>query len=111
MLFFFQINFIPFYQQGNGWWKYEFCYGKSVTQYHIEKDGKKTVVNLGKFDKQKHIQWIEAHPNKKPKPLDKRKELSHFYSDGQICDKTGKLRQTEVHIFLQFKILIKKRKI
>ncbi|XP_033224495.1 endoplasmic reticulum lectin 1 isoform X2 [Belonocnema kinseyi] len=83
---------------GNGWWKYEFCYGRSVSQYHTEKDGTKTVVDLGKFDKEKHLKWIEAHPHKKPKPAAQRKQLSHFYSDGSVCDKTGKLRQTEVKL-------------
>ncbi|XP_051166804.1 endoplasmic reticulum lectin 1 isoform X2 [Leptopilina boulardi] len=83
---------------GNGWWKYEFCYGRSVMQYHLERDGTKTTVDLGKFDKEKHLKWIEAHPHKKPKPLVQRKQLSHFYSDGSICDKTGKLRQTEVKL-------------
>ncbi|XP_043270863.1 endoplasmic reticulum lectin 1 [Venturia canescens] len=83
---------------GNGWWKYEFCYGRSVVQYHIERDGSKTIVDLGKFDRDKHIQWIKAHPQKRPKPLAERKQLSHFYSDGSSCDKTGKLRQTEVRL-------------
>ncbi|XP_017877902.1 endoplasmic reticulum lectin 1 isoform X2 [Ceratina calcarata] len=83
---------------GNGWWKYEFCYGRSVVQYHIERDGKKTIVNLGKFDKQKHLEWIAAHPHKKPKSPELRKQLSHFYSDGSTCDKTGEPRQTEVKL-------------
>ncbi|XP_077259788.1 endoplasmic reticulum lectin 1 isoform X2 [Temnothorax americanus] len=83
---------------GNGWWKYEFCYGRSVVQYHIERDGTKTIVNLGRFDKQKHLDWIAAHPHKKPKPLELRKHLSHFYSDGSNCDKTGTSRQTEVKL-------------
>ncbi|XP_050464514.1 endoplasmic reticulum lectin 1 isoform X1 [Cataglyphis hispanica] len=83
---------------GNGWWKYEFCYGRSVVQYHIERDGTKTIVNLGRFDRQKHLEWIAAHPQKKPKPLELRKHLSHFYSDGSSCDKTGTSRQTEVKL-------------
>ncbi|XP_024220861.1 endoplasmic reticulum lectin 1 isoform X2 [Bombus impatiens] len=83
---------------GNGWWKYEFCYGRSVVQYHVERDGKKTIVNLGKFDKQKHLDWIAAHPHKRPKSPELRKQLSHFYSDGTICDKTGNPRQTEVKL-------------
>ena len=36
---------------GSGWWKYEFCYGQKVDQYHEEKGGphgtKRTVLNLG----------------------------------------------------------------
>ena len=36
---------------GSGWWKYEFCYGQKVDQYHEEKGPhgpQKTVLNLGK---------------------------------------------------------------
>ncbi|XP_012271255.1 endoplasmic reticulum lectin 1 isoform X2 [Orussus abietinus] len=83
---------------GNGWWKYEFCYGRFVAQYHVERDGSKTVVNLGRFNLKKHLEWIEAHPKKRPKSLAQRKQLSHFYSGGSECDKTGKLRQTEVKL-------------
>ncbi|XP_058792068.1 endoplasmic reticulum lectin 1 isoform X2 [Phymastichus coffea] len=83
---------------GNGWWKYEFCYGRTVSQYHIESGGNKKVLSLGVFNKQKHIEWIEVNTNKKPKPIGKRKQVSHFYSDGSICDLTGKPRQTEVKL-------------
>ncbi|XP_022904444.1 endoplasmic reticulum lectin 1 [Onthophagus taurus] len=83
---------------GTGWWKYEFCYGKSVEQYHMERDKTKTSISLGFFDKKKHIEWINAHPNKKPKPVAVRTQLSHFYSGGNVCDKTGKPRQTEVRL-------------
>lgn len=83
---------------GNGWWKYEFCYGRSVAQYHIERDGTKTIVDLGKFDKLQHLNWIAANPHKKPKPAEVRKQLSHFYSGGTVCDKTGIMRQTEVKL-------------
>ena len=83
---------------GTGWWKYKFCYGKSVEQYHIEKDGSKTSINLGKFNKAKHLEWLASHPQKRPKPKGQRTQLSHLYSDGSICDKTGKSRQTEVKL-------------
>lgn len=83
---------------GTGWWKYEFCYGKSVEQYHIEKDGSKTSINLGLFDKKKHLEWMTQHPLKRPKPIADRTMLSHLYSGGSICDKTGKPRQTEVKL-------------
>lgn len=45
-----------------------------------------------------HLQWLEKNPHKRPKPVGQRKQLSHFYSDGTICDKTGKPRQTEVKL-------------
>ncbi|KAJ8960509.1 hypothetical protein NQ318_013793 [Aromia moschata] len=83
---------------GTGWWKFEFCYGKSIEQYHMEKGEKKTSINLGRFDKKKHLEWIEEHPHKRPKPVGQRKQLSHFYSGGTVCDKTGKARQTEVKL-------------
>ncbi|XP_044757894.1 endoplasmic reticulum lectin 1 [Coccinella septempunctata] len=83
---------------GTGWWRYEFCYGKSVEQYHIEKDGTKISINLGIFMRDKHIEWLKDHPQKRPKSVSQRKQLSHFYSNGEICDKTGKPRQTEVKL-------------
>lgn len=83
---------------GSGWWKYEFCYGKSVEQYHVEKDGRKTSINLGRFDKKKHLDWLQKNPHKRPKPSHQRTQLSHLYSGGSICDKTGKPRQTEVKL-------------
>lgn len=83
---------------GTGWWKYEFCYGKSVKQYHVEKDGGKATINLGRFDKLKHINWISQHRNKLPKPLEQRTYLTHLYSGGDMCDKTGIQRKTEVKL-------------
>ncbi|XP_034950464.1 endoplasmic reticulum lectin 1 isoform X2 [Chelonus insularis] len=83
---------------GDGWWKYEFCYGRSVVQYHVEKNGKKITIDLGKFDKKKHLDWIKAHPDKRPKLQRERKYITHFYSDGSFCDETGKARQTEVRL-------------
>ncbi|CAH1100835.1 unnamed protein product [Psylliodes chrysocephalus] len=83
---------------GTGWWKFEFCYGKSVEQYHVEKDGRKNSINLGIFDKKAHLDWIHENPHKRPKPLGERKQLSHLYSSGSICEKTGKPRQTEVKL-------------
>ncbi|KAK7864622.1 hypothetical protein R5R35_012401 [Gryllus longicercus] len=83
---------------GTGWWKYEFCYGVSVSQFHIEKDGTKTVLNLGKFNKEKHFEWLEKNPHKRPKAIGSRKQVSHLYSGGTICDKTGRPRQTEVKL-------------
>jgi len=83
---------------GSGWWKYEFCYGMKVDQYHEEGNGKRTVINLGKFNKQDHISWLEQHPTKKPKEVKNRKQVSIFYSNGDVCDLTGKPRQIEVKL-------------
>lgn len=78
---------------GSGWWKYEFCYGKKVEQYHQEGTERKTVISLGTFDKELHLQWLKENPSKRPKPLASRKHVSHFYSNGDICDVTRKYRR------------------
>ncbi|XP_021916263.1 endoplasmic reticulum lectin 1 isoform X2 [Zootermopsis nevadensis] len=83
---------------GTGWWKYQFCYGITVDQYHVEKDGSKTLIHLGTFDKEKHLEWLERNPHKRPKPLAHRKQIIHLYSGGTPCDKTGRPRQTEVKL-------------
>ncbi|TRY68484.1 hypothetical protein TCAL_01386 [Tigriopus californicus] len=83
---------------GSGWWKYEFCYGKSVDQYHEERKGDRTLINLGRFDMAKHLAWLKDNPNKRPKPVSERKQVSHLYSDGDLCDLTGKPRRVEVKL-------------
>lgn len=49
---------------GTGWWKYEFCYGKTVEQYHIEKDGSKTSILLGKIYKILSRKFIMVYENR-----------------------------------------------
>ncbi|XP_075974218.1 endoplasmic reticulum lectin 1 isoform X2 [Anticarsia gemmatalis] len=83
---------------GTGWWKYEFCYGKHVIQYHVDRTGEKTTLLLGKYDEQAHLDWIKENKGKAPKPVEQRTSVSHFYSGGDVCDKTGKPRQTEVKL-------------
>ncbi|XP_059055474.1 endoplasmic reticulum lectin 1 isoform X2 [Achroia grisella] len=83
---------------GSGWWKYEFCYGKHVIQYHVDRNGDKTTLLLGKFDEQEHLDWVKANVARMPKPVEYRTSVSHFYSDGDVCDKTGRPRQTEVKL-------------
>ncbi|XP_055711387.1 endoplasmic reticulum lectin 1 isoform X2 [Phlebotomus papatasi] len=78
---------------GTGWWKYEFCYGRYVRQYHGD-----TSLILGFFDEKLHREWIEKHPHKRPKPKNVRTELTHFYQGGSECDKTGERRETEVKL-------------
>merc|ERR1712098_712952 len=67
-------------------------------QYHEEGAGQKTVINLGKFSENDHVSWLEQHPTKKPKEGSNRKQVSIFYSGGDVCDITGKPRQIEVKL-------------
>ena len=53
---------------------------------------------LGYFDEDLHKQWLDEHESKKPKPIEKRNHLSHFYQGGQLCELTGEKRQTEVKL-------------
>lgn len=81
---------------GTGWWKYEFCYGKYVRQFHIDKLGSKSSILLGVFDEKLHKYFIDSHPDKRPKIKVQRKQITHLYAGGSVCDKTGQQRQTEV---------------
>lgn len=82
---------------GTGWWKYEFCYGRYVRQYHLDKDGETSLI-LGFFDETAHKDWIKINSHKRPKAKGSRTQLTHFYQRGSLCDKTGKKRQTEVKL-------------
>ena len=57
---------------------------------------RKAVINLGTFDKEKHIEWLKQNQGKRPSM--ERKQLSHFYGGGDICDVTKKPRQVEVKL-------------
>ena len=53
-----------------------FYSGKKVDQYHEENGKRATVINLGVFNQEKHIEWIKANPSKAPrKNIDMRKQV------------------------------------
>ncbi|CAG5124638.1 unnamed protein product, partial [Candidula unifasciata] len=82
---------------GAGWWRHELCFGSFVTQFHSEK-GRDVNIFLGYWNKDKHVQWLKDNPQKQPRPADVRKHVSLFYSDGDVCDLTGKPRTCEVRL-------------
>lgn len=82
---------------GTGWWKYEFCFQKSLKQFHKEKKGTKTEILLGIWDEKMHID----HVKESAKIHDTSKKVTHmdlFYFLGDICDETGLPRQVQVRI-------------
>jgi endoplasmic reticulum lectin 1 len=81
---------------GSHWWKFEFCYGKYVLQYHEQEGGSRTEIMLGKWDEQKHKEWLEKNPQKKPTFTQLRKNLVHYYSGGATCGDSGIPRSVEV---------------
>lgn len=96
----FRLNLLPFsltfvVAQGGGWWKYEFCYGRYVRQFHIDKNGETSLL-LGSFDEQAHKDWLKENPQKRPHKGSR--FVSHLYQGGSKCDESGELRQTEVQL-------------
>lgn len=85
---------------GVGWWKYEVCLGKHVHQYHEDENTKKrTSILLGTWSKNDHLEWLKSHPNKRPlsNPTE-RTTVTHYFSNGERCDQTGKPRFVEVKL-------------
>ncbi|KAM7408911.1 hypothetical protein PAMA_002568 [Pampus argenteus] len=87
---------------GVGWWKYEFCYGKHVHQYHEDKDQGKNTVVVGSWNAEEHIDWAKKNVARsyqlKDDGVQKVKLVSHFYGHGDVCDLTGKPRQVIVKL-------------
>lgn len=54
------------------------------------------IFRLGEFHLETHKQWLKDHPHKQPKPLEDRTFVSHMYSNGAMCESTGKPREVEV---------------
>ncbi|KAI0232266.1 hypothetical protein LSAT2_017379 [Lamellibrachia satsuma] len=75
-----------------GWWDYEFCYGKYIRQFHME-EGKihGEVIYLGHYESE--YDWNNASA-KQANRLNR--YHSQRYVNGSECDLTGKARQTEV---------------
>ncbi|VBB33653.1 unnamed protein product, partial [Acanthocheilonema viteae] len=87
------------YGGGIGWWKYEFCFGKSVIQFHDNSQGERTEILLGLFNLDIHKHWIDDNPQKKPLKIDGRiTQVSHLYAGGAFCEKTDIHRSVEVRI-------------
>ena len=63
-----------------------------MDQYHEEAGGKgprsKTVINLGHFHLADHLAGLEVYSNKRPKEAEARRQVSVFYSGGNMCDLT-----------------------
>ncbi|XP_071754114.1 endoplasmic reticulum lectin 1 isoform X1 [Centroberyx gerrardi] len=87
---------------GVGWWKYEFCYGKHVHQYHEDKEQGKNIVAVGSWSAEEHLDWAKKNVARsyqlKDDGVQKVKLVSHFYGHGDVCDLTGKPRQVIVKL-------------
>ncbi|XP_050807829.1 endoplasmic reticulum lectin 1 isoform X1 [Gopherus flavomarginatus] len=87
---------------GVGWWKYEFCYGKYVHQYHEDKESGKTSVVVGTWNKEEHIEWARKNVARayhlRKDGMQTVRVVSHFYGNGDVCDLTDKPRQVTVKL-------------
>ncbi|CAJ0960561.1 unnamed protein product, partial [Mesorhabditis belari] len=86
-------------QGGGGWWKYEFCYGSTVTQFHVQPSGERQNILLGTFDEAIHRAWIDENPKKRPiKSQGKIQQISQMYVKGDMCEETRSHRSVEVKL-------------
>ncbi|XP_073528408.1 endoplasmic reticulum lectin 1 isoform X2 [Phyllobates terribilis] len=87
---------------GVGWWKYEFCYGKYVHQYHEDKDSGKTTLVVGTWREEQHLDWAKKNVARLYHPPDEGVQtvrmVSHFYGGGDNCELTNKPRQVIVKL-------------
>jgi len=67
------------------WWTYEVCFGRKISQYHMEND-KPTgaIINLGSYNSERKNEnhKLSYHPE--------------WYTNGSRCDLTGSGRETEL---------------
>ncbi|CAN8074318.1 unnamed protein product [Agarophyton chilense] len=80
-----------------GWWTYEFCYGKHVAQKHfgVAKDGSKEITDefvLGYFDKEQDL----IRRKNISEVITSDAAFTQLYTGGTTCDMTNKPRQVLV---------------
>lgn len=80
-------------QGGSGYWLFEFCNKKHILQFHQETAQSRSLIYLGFWNKEKHLEWIKGKRN-----LMSNNHVTHFYSGGDVCDVTGKQRHTQVKL-------------
>ena len=76
------------------YWKYSFCFKKSIEMFHEEAGVRTQSILLGKFDEDKHLDWLDANPSKRKSV----NEINYLYSDGDICHESNRLRYVEVKL-------------
>ncbi|XP_039501625.1 endoplasmic reticulum lectin 1 [Drosophila santomea] len=82
---------------GNGWWKYEFCYGRHVRQFHKDKTSEVELF-LGYFSEEEHRAWSNANPDKGVRRHGFTTSIWHHYGKGTHCEQIGKPREVDVKL-------------
>lgn len=86
---------LKIFEKGTGWWKYEYCFGNYVRQFHKDKKSE-TELFLGHFNANAHRQWLQANPDKRPQAQST--SIWHHYEKGTRCDRTGLPREVDVKL-------------
>ncbi|XP_023516524.1 protein OS-9 homolog [Cucurbita pepo subsp. pepo] len=84
-----------------GWWTYEFCYQKTLRQFHLEDDKVVQEFVLGVYDAEETANLNENLSDistlKDPRSKDASQRYhAHHYTNGTMCDLTNRPRETEV---------------
>lgn len=53
---------------------------------------------LGKFSRADHLDWLTKNPEKQTLPKANRVYVANLYTNGDMCELTGKPRRTEVRL-------------
>ena len=104
---------------GSGWWRYEYCFGQYVKQFHEDANGRTDII-LGNWDLEAHKEWAEgqlklglknswyksstdfkmSNKPKLPKFVDettgKTMVANVFMKNGDVCDLTKQPRSVYV---------------
>ena len=89
-----------YYTNQNEWWGYEVCPRQEIVQFHLaaQTGGQEQISSLGKYSSD--FDWETEQENLDSSDLFKKfsnlKTHVQYYTDGKICDITGKPRTTEI---------------
>lgn len=84
--------------KNNGWWTYEFCFGKLVSQYHLLSNGtiQGEKISLGNYSRD--FEWLSANETRKYPTRSDILYHEQYFEDGSLCELTGKPRKTTVKV-------------
>ncbi|EDO37285.1 predicted protein, partial [Nematostella vectensis] len=91
----------------NGWWTYEVCFGKTISQYHEEGNSLKgDRISLGLYSSQ--TDWSKEKVEKsKSKTTVVQRYHSQYYVNGTVCDLSQNPRNTQVKVCMDCTICLK----
>ncbi|CAE8655823.1 unnamed protein product, partial [Polarella glacialis] len=93
----------------NGWWTYEYCFPRGLTQFHQEGSKRDPDHTLGTMEgssanqlpNQVNLSLVRLKPSISPRerraPPSSHMTLKQRIGRGNVCDETGRPRETTVH--------------